>query len=48
MDVIQGSVCYIMSLVLQDYFYIIETVQKCIKDVFFYMKCKPQNYEFSM
>ncbi len=48
MDVIQGSVCYIMSLVLQDDFYIIETVQKCIKDGFFDMKCEPQNYEFSM
>lgn len=35
MDVIQGSACYIMSLVLQDFFYIIEPVQKCIKDRFF-------------
>lgn len=33
MGVIQSLQCYIMSLVLQDFFYIMETIQKCIKDI---------------
>lgn len=43
-----NSRCYIMSLVLQDFLYIMETVQKCIKDRFFDTECKPQNSELSM